>query len=607
MCGKHLKEDVDLCPDVSKGSARIQLDYNSVTKLNPKELGNKEHFYRHLACTKFDMDPKPPPPPKFELRSNVLAYLNDKDPKSVGFRDAISWLKSSPIFFAITHDPVMDQQHIRDFWNSETYDLNKKPGEISATIMGSGLFIEMGFEGTDFMARREIKKSFLSKEWRKHSGLEEGQVATASEAQIKKHKKYVKEKAVPFEEELDEIEAEIAKSKGKKKRKAADRSPSCTESDTEIREKNAKGKQPEVSERLPETFRRKPEKNGAAGLDEDAIRSLNTSLANELGIGEDKADEYGGTQEASKDFRGFSRACGSGPAKETEVTDDFCFDVETDLGGDKVIVEEAKTDELKLVDEEVEEQLVDYDSEPEYYEIEEKEMFGVEKVYDKEERGGINNISNRKHFKTFPKWDLRRLVVLPLINADLCDRAKLLGEEIQAGLKDNFKTFGYNNLERRRSKKYLDWTTGKGKIVLKLKPIKTVQRLRVPDPSPSRLQEFEKWFYVNQTEEAAVRIKAGDELRLFDPMEVFGFSDDDLKILCENPIKSEAGAETKKEAALFERVANKARGIRSKVKQLAESVQKQTELQAEFHELTELLGAAKAGADSEDPAGEVPP
>jgi len=168
-------------------------------------------------------------------------------------------------------------------------------------------------------------------------------------------------------------------------------------------------------------------------------------------------------------------------------------------------------------------------------------------------------------------------------------------------------SFGYNKLERKRSKKDLDWVTGKGKIVPKMKPIKTVLRMRVPDPSPSRLQDFEKWFYDNQTGEAAIHIKDGSEWRLFDPMEVFGFSDDDLKILCENPIRTGAGADTKKEAALFERVANRARGIRAEVKELAEKVQKHADLNEDVRELTEMFGAAKAGAEDGDQTGEVPP
>ncbi|KAK1424682.1 hypothetical protein QVD17_20017 [Tagetes erecta] len=90
---------------------------------------------------------------------------------------------------------------------------------------------------------------------------------------------------------------------------------------------------------------------------------------------------------------------------------------------------------------------------------------------------------------------------------------------------------------------------------------------------------------------------------MFDPMEVFGFSDEDLKILCENPIRVGAGADTRKEAALFERVANRARGIQAEVKELTEKIQKQAELNEDVRELTEMFEAAKAGAEEGDPTG----
>ncbi|KAK1414686.1 hypothetical protein QVD17_30436 [Tagetes erecta] len=84
------------------------------------------------------------------------------------------------------------------------------------------------------------------------------------------------------------------------------------------------------------------------------------------------------TGKSRKDFGGFSGAGGSGTGKETEVTDDFCLDIDTNLGGEEVIADKEKETEMKLIDKEVEEeQLVDYDSEPEYYETEEKEMIDL--------------------------------------------------------------------------------------------------------------------------------------------------------------------------------------------------------------------------------------
>lgn len=61
------------------------------------------------------------------------------------------------------------------------------------------------------------------------------------------------------------------------------------------------------------------------------------------------------------------------------------------------------------------------------------------------------------------------------------------------------------------------------------------------------------------------KVKDGDKIRVFDPMEVFSFSDYYSKVLCDNRIKSVKWVVTKEEAGLFERVANRARGVRSEV------------------------------------------
>jgi len=373
-----------------------------------------------------------------------------------------------------------------------------------------------------------------------------GELREKIKEDIKKRKKFVGKRSVPFEEQLVEIEAEIFKPKGKKKRKADDKTK--IDSDTDVRIKKAKGKQPEVSEDVPKTFVKKSEKKSFAGLDEDVIRGLNTSLANELsmvktklinveererhresemndlskivldqqvlikkllmelnevkkevkvGIPDTETEisemvntgkyptlkEMVQTGKSRLDFAGFSGTGRSGTGIETEVTDDFCLDIDTDLAGDEVVADEAKGAEMKLVDEEEEaEQLIDYDSEPEFYEVDEKEMVYVaqrsgmegdvieldksdwfrkveeletvrllfqnldaptpedtnnkifswkyslelQKFMIKRRGGRINYVSNRKHFKTFPKWDLRCLAVLPLINADQNDHAKLL-------------------------------------------------------------------------------------------------------------------------------------------------------------------------------------
>lgn len=123
--------------------------------------------------------------------------------------------------------------------------------------------------------------------------------------------------------------------------------------------------------------------------------------------------------------------------------------------------------------------------------------------------------------------------------------------------------------------------SGKGKIILRFKSLKTLTHLRIPDQQPSKLQKFVNWCYDNETGEAVIRVKDRTEIRLFDQMEVLSFSDDDLKISCENQLKCGSGAETKEEDSLFERVANRAWGIRQEVKELAEKVERREEHEAE--------------------------
>ncbi|KAK1424262.1 hypothetical protein QVD17_19586 [Tagetes erecta] len=113
-------------------------------------------------------------------------------------------------------------------------------------------------------------------------------------------------------------------------------------------------------------------------------------------------------------------------------------------------------------------------------------------------RGGdISYIKNRKHFATLPRWDLRRLAELPLLGKEDSGRACAFEVTIRKVAENNFNDFG----------------------------------VRVPDTQPPRLQDFLKWFYDNSTGEAIIRLEGEDrpEIRLFDPMEIFSFCDEDIK------------------------------------------------------------------------------
>ncbi|KAK1421752.1 hypothetical protein QVD17_24351 [Tagetes erecta] len=142
-----------------------------------------------------------------------------------------------------------------------------------------------------------------------------------------------------------------------------------------------------------------------------------------------------------------------------------------------------------------------------------------------------------------------------------------------------------------RQKKDRHWVSLKGKVVLKIEALKIMTRVRVPDTQPARLQEFLKWFYDNGTGEAVIRLKGDDrpEIRLFDPMEVFSFCDEDLKVLCESRIKHGAGDDTRAEANLFVKVANKARGIRAELRKVNERLRVTDEQQMDMDDLSKHL------------------
>lgn len=71
---------------------------------------------------------------KFDPRANVIAYLNNRDPKSAGFKDAIWCLKSSQIHYPISDLPVIDGRQTRAFWQAVDFDLKKEPPVITAVV-----------------------------------------------------------------------------------------------------------------------------------------------------------------------------------------------------------------------------------------------------------------------------------------------------------------------------------------------------------------------------------------------------------------------------------------------------------------------------------------
>jgi len=215
----------------------------------------------------------------------------------------------------------------------------------------------------------------------------------------------------------------------------------------------------------------------------------------------------------------------------------------------------------------------------------------VEAYMIKRRGGDITYIKKRKYFATLPRWDLRRLAELPLLNKENIGRATTFEVALRRAAKDNFNAFGYQKPKRMKSKKDKHLVSWKGKIVLKLTAPKVLSRVRIPDTQPERLGDFVKWFYDNSTGEAIIRLAGEDrqEIRLFDPMEVFSFCDEDLKVLYENEIKHGAGDDTRNEANLFVRVANKARGVRAELRRVNERIRRTGDLIMDMDDLSKQL------------------
>ncbi|KAK1406103.1 hypothetical protein QVD17_41389 [Tagetes erecta] len=462
---------------------------------------------------------------------------------------------------------------------------------------------------------------------------------------IKKRKPYAKEKDYSFDREVDEIQAEIdAGRENRTKRKSDapteaakkakhDESGKSTETVSGLRGEidslkaelgDLKSKYAELETRMLRSQLLKEKDGSDPAMSEAELKNLTDAAKYPL-----MDCEFG-----DKDK-------GKGKAAEELFDDDMGIDLDVFEGAEVVV---GSSVNFSLIDEpEVDvnaDSEEDLEDEPEKYKVEEKgvsyqfEHIDLDKsewfrkdeevvpevpifqhldepntsqldrqviawkynslvdAYMIKRRGGdICYIRNRKHFASLPRWDLRRLAELPLIGKDDSGRACAFEVTIREAAKNNFVDFGYQKPRRMRQKKDRHWVSWKGKVVLKIEAPKIMTRVRVPNTQPPRLQEFLKWFYDNGTGEAVIRLKgeARPEIRLFDPMEVFSFCDEDLKVLCENRIKHGAGDDTRIEANLFVKVANKARGIRAELRKVNERLRMTDDQNMEIDDLSKQV------------------
>ncbi|KAM0063836.1 hypothetical protein Hdeb2414_s0003g00095581 [Helianthus debilis subsp. tardiflorus] len=174
-------------------------------------------------------------------------------------------------------------------------------------------------------------------------------------------------------------------------------------------------------------------------------------------------------------------------------------------------------------------------------------------------RGGvIQYFQTRFDLFTLPKWDLRELGRLDILNPEERgvgrDFERIIAKESNKG----FPNHAPQRPRHRVSKTTIDPETGKGKVTSVINPAKVVTRIKLPEEVPVALNDFKKWFYDSRTGEAVIRSNENVGIRILDPMDVFMFGLSDLTVLNDSRIDVGAGNANLEEAALFQRAVERA-------------------------------------------------
>ena len=98
--------------------------------------------------------------PKFIADHNMKAYLEDPPVGHEQFKSLIVGLNNSPIMYAISYDPVVCRECIKDFWNTAT--LNKRTDQIEAVVRKQKITISenMVREALHFGDRPDFSTTF---------------------------------------------------------------------------------------------------------------------------------------------------------------------------------------------------------------------------------------------------------------------------------------------------------------------------------------------------------------------------------------------------------------------------------------------------------------
>ncbi|MFS8002279.1 hypothetical protein Hanom_Chr13g01200261 [Helianthus anomalus] len=163
--------------------------------------------------------------------------------------------------------------------------------------------------------------------------------------------------------------------------------------------------------------------------------------------------------------------------------------------------------------------------------------------------------------QTLPTWDARELGKLETINPTnkiiVADFGRLILRECVRGL----TMFKPRCPKRRVTKTTKDPMTEKGKVTWMIDPTKVVTR----------------WFYDGKTREAVIRSNNNDDIRFFDPMDMFMFCLSDLNILYGHKIHVGARNEYMEERMLFQCTVERARDRKKKMMEILFRLNEQKE------------------------------
>ncbi|KAI3821073.1 hypothetical protein L1987_08629 [Smallanthus sonchifolius] len=118
--------------------------------------------------------------------------------------------------------------------------------------------------------------------------------------------------------------------------------------------------------------------------------------------------------------------------------------------------------------------------------------------------------------------------------------------------KDNFESFKPQVPECKKLKK--KDKDGRRRFRYIVKPADTVSTVHVPARKEVFIKGFKRWEYDSRNHEAVITQHSSPEVRVFDPVDLFSFFDEDLKILYHSPIQFDMSLKIKAEAKLYMRV-----------------------------------------------------